>query len=55
MLKRIYEWWLDRRAANALDEQFANKTGHPTYGATTQDGRAFRQSGLTAHEWLMKH
>lgn len=50
MFKRLKELWLDWRAAVALDAQFLNMTGY-TYGATRAEGRAFRNSGLSAQAW----
>jgi len=53
MMKHIKEWWRVQQAKRALNDQFERGTGHPIYGADTEEAKAFLESGLTPHEWLV--
>lgn len=54
MIRFIIEWWKDRSASIALTEQYISVTGYPAM-FTLKEGRAFRLSGLTAHEWILRN
>lgn len=53
MIQKIKEWWKVQQAKQALNDQFQEVMGPLSYGACTEEAKAFLESGMTAHEWLV--
>lgn len=50
----ILEFFRNWKAAAEVEAQFFNATGHPIYRCTFKEARAYRESGMTPHQWLSR-